>query len=277
MSSVQPTASASAVPENDGEKYLVEERCRAILSYVNARESASIPELMSQFGVSKSTIRRDLLDLERRNLITRTHGGALKKRFLSYESTLEEKEVLNVDKKRQIARMARQHVVDGDVIYISGGTTTLELARLLDGIEDLVVFTNAVNILMELANHPNVQIKFLGGDFRRTTFSCVGIDTITVMQGYRFGKTFIGANGISIEEGVTTPNDYEAKVDAEVIRRSGETYFLADETKFGTITHAVVCGLQSVNHLITNTEPPRELTEVLHAADVEVIYPGADE
>lgn len=257
---------------NDESKLFIEERQKEILDFINSNEKASVEELMANFGISKSTVRRDLIDLEKRNLLTRTHGGALKKKFFKYESTLDEKKDLNSAKKKKIGRIAGGFISNGDVIYLSGGTTTLELAKLLHGFERLVVFTNAVNILFELVNHNNIEIKFLGGDFRRKTLSCVGIDTINTMHSYRFEKAFIGANGVSVKEGVTTPNELEAKVDGEVVRRSINTYLLVDDTKFDAIAYSVICEIHDISHIITNKIVNEEVMKALKEKNVEVIF-----
>ena len=138
---------------NNKEDLFIEERQNEIVKYVEKVEKATIEEIMSLLRISKSTVRRDLIDLERKNLIIRTRGGALKKRYFKYEFSLNEKKDLNLDKKKKIAQIAKRFINEGDIIYISGGTTTLELAKILFDIGNLVVFTNAINILLELVNN----------------------------------------------------------------------------------------------------------------------------
>ena len=250
----------------------IEERQNEILNYINDNEKSSTEEIIDVFKISKSTVRRDLIELEKRNMIIRARGGALKKKFFRYEFTLDEKKDLNLKKKLKIANIARRYVENGDVIYISGGTTTYEFTKLLFDINDLVVFTNAFNILSELTNNPNINIKFLGGDFRRKTFSCVGQDTTSVMQKYNFNKAFIGANGVSIDVGITTPNELEAKVDGEVIKRSKESFLLVDDTKFGAVAFSVIADLSDIDYIVTNEEPESDIKETMNRKKVEIIY-----
>ena len=254
------------------EDLFIEEKQNEIIKYIDKVEKVTIKNLMDLLKVSSSTVRRYLVDLERKNLIIRTRGGALKKKYFKYEFSLNEKKDLNLSKKQKIARVARRFVNEGDILYISGGTTTFEFAKLLYDINDLVVFTNAFNILSELANHPNLNIKFLGGDFRRKTFSCVGHDTTSVMQKYNFNKAFIGANGVSIEEGVTTPNELEAKVDGEVIKRSKESFLLVDDTKFGAVAFSVIADLSDINYIVTNKELESDIKEAMNGKKVEILY-----
>lgn len=254
------------------EDLLVEERRNEIVNYINKVEKATIEEIMELLKISRSTVRRDLIDLEKRNLIIRTRGGALKKKYFKYEVSLNEKKDLHLDKKKKIAQIAKRFINEGDVIYISGGTTTLELAKILYDVKSLVVFTNAINILLELVNNPEIEIKLVGGDFRRRTFSMVGQEAINYLSRYNFDKVFVGVNGISIEEGFTTPNELEALVDGEVIRRSKQAFILADETKFGAVAFSNICKLTDVDYIITNSLPHPDLVRGIEEKGVQIIY-----
>lgn len=249
-----------------------EERIDKIVDYLEKVEKATIEEIMHLLNISRSTVRRDLINLERRNLIIRTRGGALKKRYFKYEFSLNEKKDLNLDKKKKIAQIARRIINEGDIIYISGGTTTMELAKILFDATDLIVFTNAINILLELANNPNIRIKLVGGDFRRKTFSMVGQDTINYLDRYNFDKAFVGVNGISLNEGFTTPNEVEAIVDREVIKRSKNKIILADETKFGAVAFSNICKISEVDYIITNKQIDSNLSRNIENSGVKIIF-----
>jgi DeoR family fructose operon transcriptional repressor len=255
---------------NKGDLF-IEERQDKIVKYIEKVEKATIEEIMSLLKISRSTVRRDLMDLERKNLIIRTRGGALKKKYFKYEFSLNEKKDLNLDKKKKIAQITERFINEGDIIYISGGTTTLELAKILFDIKDLIVFTNAINILLELANNSGVEIKLVGGDFRKKTFSMVGQESINYLDRYNFDKAFVGVNGISVSEGFTTPNGLEAIVDDEVIRRSKEAFILADETKFGAVAFSTICKIEDVDYIITNNLPGAKLTKDIQKMGIKII------
>ena len=250
----------------------IEERQNEIVKYIEKVEKATIEDIMSLLKISKSTVRRYLIDLERKNLIIRTRGGALKKKYFKYEFSLNEKKDLNLDKKKKIAQIAKRFINEGDIIYISGGTTTLELAKILFDIKDLIVFTNAINILLELANNSGIEIKLVGGDFRKKTFSMVGQEAINYLDRYNFDKAFVGVNGISVSEGFTTPNELEAIVDGEVIKRSKESFILADETKFGAVAFSNICKIEDVDYIITNKLINSNLVRDIQKNEVKIAY-----
>jgi len=238
--------------KKSNENLFIEERRNEIVKYIDKVEKATIEDIIRILKISRSTVRRDLIDLERKNLINRTRGGALKKRYFKYEFSLNEKKVLNLDKKKKIAQIAKRFINQGDIIYMSGGTTTMELAKILFDVGNLFVFTNAINILLELSNNSETRVKLVGGDFRKRTFSTVGQDTINFLDRYNFDKCFVGVDGISIIEGFTTPNELEAVIDGKVIEKSKERFILADETKFGAVAFSTTCKIDNVDYIITN-------------------------
>lgn len=254
------------------EDLFIEERQDEIVKYIDKVEKATIEDIMKLLKISRSTVRRDLIDLERKNLIIRTRGGALKKKYFKYEFSLNEKKDLNLDKKRKIAQIAKRFINEGDIIYISGGTTTLELAKILFDVENLIVFTNAINILLELINNSSIRIKLVGGDFRKRTFSMVGQEAINFLDRYNFDKAFVGVNGISTDEGFTTPNELEAVVDRQVIKRSKEAFILADETKFGAVAFSTICKIEDVDYIITNKLLNSNLTRGIQKNGVKIVY-----
>ena len=257
--------------ENKDNTLFIEERRNEIVKYIDKVEKATIEDIINLLKISKSTVRRDLIDLERKGLIIRTRGGALKKKYFKYEFSLNEKKDLNLNKKKKIACIARRFINEGDIIYISGGTTTLELAKILFNIKNLVVFTNAINILLELVNNSDIRIKLIGGDFRGKTFFMVGQDAISYLDRYNFDKAFIGVNGVS-NEGFTTPNELEAIVDGKVIKKSKEVFILTDESKIGAIAFSTICKIKDVNFIITNKQFNSSLGKDIQKNGVKIIY-----
>jgi len=253
------------------EDMFIEERQNEIVKYVDKVEKATVEDIMNLLKISKSTVRRDLIDLERKNLIIRTRGGALKKRYFKYEFSINKKKDLNLNKKKKIAQIAKRFINEGDIIYISGGTTTLELAKILFDIKNLVVFTNAINILLELVNNSDIKIKLVGGDFRKRTFSMVGQEAVNFLDMYNFDKAFVGVNGISIDKGFTTPNELEAIIDGKVIKKSKETFILADETKFEAVAFSTICKIKDVDYIVTNKPLNSSLAKDIQENGVRVV------
>ncbi|MHB8279461.1 MAG: DeoR/GlpR family DNA-binding transcription regulator [Candidatus Humimicrobiaceae bacterium] len=174
--------------------------------------------------------------------------------------------------KKKIAQIAKRFINEGDIVYISCGTITSELAKILFDVRDLIVFTNAINILLELVNNSDISVKLIGGDFRKKTFSMVGQEAIGYLDRYNFDKAFVGVNGVSTGEGFTTPNELEAIVDRKVVRKSKGIFILADESKFGAVAFSTICKIGDVNYIITNKQLNSSLARDIQENGVKIVY-----
>jgi len=104
------------------------------------------------------------------------------------------------------------------------------------------------------------------------TFSTVGNRSINYLDKYNFDKAFIGVNSIFIEEGFTTSNELEAEVDGKVVKSSKQIFMLADETKFGAISHSNICKLKDVYYIINNKPLNSDLLKDFQKNGVKIIY-----
>src|SRR5437660_11589943 len=117
--------------ESAGCAVIVEERRQKVLELVNEHGFIALSDLAKTLNTSESTIRRDLEYWHQHGLIKRTHGGAMFREDAQGLPPLEERTSREIEEKRQIAKAAANRIQNGDSILIDGGTTTLELAKLL--------------------------------------------------------------------------------------------------------------------------------------------------
>ena len=244
---------------------LAEERFGQILDLLNKQRTATVQELCEALGTSESTIRRDLTELDRLGKLNKVHGGATlpDNRFQAEEPTMQAKETLAVPQKRAIAAAAAALIHAEDFVFIDAGSTTLELVRALEG-EALQAnyVTNGVAHARTLAQK-GCRVFLPGGLLRPQTEAIVGAAAVSSLQQYNFTKAFLGANGIDLVAGFTTPDPEEAAVKACAARRAHEVWFLADDTKFGSIYPAVIAGLQDGSILTNRCPDPRYRQQTL--------------
>ena len=235
---------------------LAEERFGLIMEQLNRKRTVTVQELCEALNTSESTIRRDLTELDRMGKLNKVHGGATlpDSRFLADEPTMEAKQTLAVEQKRSIAVAAAALIKAEDFVFIDAGTTTLELARALAG-EALKAsyVTNGVAHARVLAQK-GCRVYLPGGLLRPQTEAIVGAPTVSSLQQYNFTKAFMGANGVALEAGFTTPDPEEAAVKSAAVRRANETWFLVDDAKFARIYPAVIADLQG-GAILTNRCP----------------------
>lgn len=228
-----------------------EERQRRIAAYVASRGRVVVGELTELTGVTGTTIRKDLTVLSRSGLVRRTHGGAIAVRPL-VEPLLERREAVNLPAKEAIARACLELVEDGTSIYLDSGTTLLRLAEQLSG-RTVNVLTNAVGVAQVLAETLGARHTLLGGQFRPGAGCFVGPLARASLRRFTVNIAFIGASGVSAE-GVTEADLHEAELKAEVIDRARRVVVAVDSSKIGLVDFALVCPLDKVDVVITDSE-----------------------
>lgn len=246
------------------------ERKVKIMDRLASRQSVTVPELANQLGVSESTIRRDLQDLEEQGQLKRTHGGAISKEVSSFEPSLQEKVIHYPDEKSAIATKAISLIEAGDTILLDSGTTTLQIARHLPDLE-MTVATNSLQIGQEIANLSKVKLLFLGGELRPTTGAFVGPLSELLLSQINVDKLFLGANAVELARGVTTPNTVEAATKRAMIRSAREVILVADHSKFGKISLVKVCDFSDLDLFLTDTPAPQEYVSLFERLGVEAL------
>jgi len=252
--------------KNSEEPLFSEERRQAILRTIEERKKVQVTELAASLGVSATTIRSDLRDLESANLLLRTHGGAIELPRARYEIGLREREAQQSPAKKAIARVARTQVQDGDTILLDTGTTTRELAYLLADKQRLTVVTNDIGIATALEPAPEVEVYLVGGVLRKGFQCTIGgqLTDLTVDKG------FFGANGFSVEVGATTPDIGQAAAKREMMRISKKIFLLCDHEKFGCVSFSRFASLDEIDTLVTDQISDEDRRK-LEQAGVEVL------
>jgi DeoR family fructose operon transcriptional repressor len=246
------------------------ERHRAILDTARDAGRVEVKSLARQFDVTPETIRRDLTALESRGLLLRAHGGAIPIERSTIEATVEEREHKNVDEKDRIARLALSELTANMSIILDSGTTTIRLAQLLPADLNLTVVTNSMTIAAVLAGKPGINLHVLGGHVRENTLAAVGPWAWDALAGLTVDVAFIGANGVTAERGLTTPDVDEARVKSAFVEKSRRTIALADHSKFGREDFAVVAPIHDVDAIITDTRIDAETVSEISALGIEV-------
>jgi DeoR/GlpR family transcriptional regulator of sugar metabolism len=253
------------------------ERTELILQELLANGRIEVESLSQQLEVNASTIRRDLEQMERQGMLRRVHGGAVPVDTLSYSTyaynlTFQENVEKNAEAKAQIALAAAQQIKAGDTIALSPGTTTSQLARTIRHfqISNLTVVTNAINIAMELAGLPNINLIMTGGLLLPDFFALVGPQAEQSLSEMYVAKAFVGVTGLSIQHGLTGPNQLEALTHRLTLQRAKQTIVLADHTKLEQVALYRICPLSMVSTLITDQSASPEMLKNFRNAGLEV-------
>ena len=222
---------------------LAELRMEAILAELEKEQAVSVAHLCRVTGASEATIRRDLNELARRGKLNKVHGGALpiREEFRGEELDMDVKRELHTPEKQRIARYAAGLIRDDDVVYLDAGSTVMHMVEHIRATRATFV-TNSIECAQRLPRR-GLRSYVLGGVLKPGTLAVIGGEAMEALKRYNFTKAFLGANGIAIGPGFTTPDPEEAMVKAAAAAHARQTWVLADSSKFGTITAASVLPL----------------------------------
>ena len=253
-----------------GERVLVTHRQQRILHSIQERAGASVEDLAETLGVSPATIRRDLVRLEEMGLLRRVRGGALPVAQDGLIPLPESRESQRAEEKRRIGAAAAAMVRDDSVIIVDAGTTTKQMVHHLAARRGLTVITRDLRIALALAQYPQIHCVFLGGTVRRSA-STAGTLVLRFLQQFHADQVFLGAQGISLDEGIWTSDLEESLVKLESMRRSQRCVVLADSTKLGRSGGVLVAPISEMDVLVTDSGADPGWVEQLASRGVEVI------
>lgn len=209
---------------------LVQNRKEKILELLAQKNTVSIQEFVSNLDVSESTLRRDLVSLEEDDLLARVHGGATVVKDLGKEQKMSQKENINHPVKVEIAKYASTLIQPDSQIYIDAGTATLELIRVLPNNMNLQLVTNGLDHAL-LALQRGIDVTLLGGTAKKNTHAIADMTAYKQLKKMNFSFSFIGMNGISKDQGLTTTNIEEAILKECAMNQSQKTRILMDDLK----------------------------------------------
>ncbi|RRR98593.1 DeoR/GlpR family DNA-binding transcription regulator [Glycomyces terrestris] len=248
-----------------------EERQQRIAERARAEGRVDVAALAAAFAVTTETIRRDLTALERQGVVKKVHGGAIPLERLGFEPTVAARDTVQTAAKERIAAAALNEVPAEGAILLDAGTTTARLAEILPGDRELTVVTNSVLIASLLAAKPRLTVLIVGGKVRGRTMAAVDDWALRALADTYVDVAFLGANGVSAERGLTTPDTGEAAVKRAMIAAARKSVVLADHTKVGNDCLARFGTLDQVDLFVTDTGLDTGLTADLEAADLKVV------
>lgn len=227
-------------------KVLTELREQKILQMLNQKKIIRLEELTESTGASIATIRRDVRKLEDQGVLVRLHGGIkLIEASLQEEPDFNSKAHVHVDEKMKVGKKAAQLVKNSEVIFVDAGTSTEQLIKYLDSKIDVLVVTNSVNIANNLAER-EIETYILGGKLKLSTRAITGMEVLEQISNLNFDRAFIGINGVTLKNGLTTPDPQEAEIKKMVLKHSKKAYCMLDYSKFDTTTFAKVADVEEV-------------------------------
>ncbi len=252
---------------------LLHPRLADILDQAKRRGRVDVDDLANRFAVTPQTIRKDLNELCDADLLQRIHGGAVFTpgvRNFAYDSRRQ----LAADGKLAIGNMVAELIPENSSLFLNIGTTTEQVAAALRNHLGLLIVTNSLNVANILAHAPGCELVIAGGMVRKSDGGIVGMSAIEHIRQFKVDFAVIGASGID-EEGCMLDFDYrEVQVSQTIIKQSRKIVLVADSTKFSRRAPVQIGSLQDVDILVTDRQPPDEISDICRDNNVAVHVAG---
>jgi len=247
------------------------ERQQRLLRYIEQQQRITVNEIVEQFDVSLATARRDLEVLADQGKVQRVHGGAIAIRQAPPEPPILQRTAEQTPEKVRIGQAAADLIRDGETVFLSSGTTVLEVAHQLHGKRNLTVITNSVLVVNELANTNDITVISLGGILRHSEMSLIGHITELALSELHADKVILGIRAIDPGNGLTSGYVPETMTDRAILKIGREVIVVADHTKCGASATAFVAPITAVHRLITDTGTSQDFVTTLQAQGVKVM------
>ena len=248
---------------------LKKERQAYILHQVNLHNKVLSSSFCADLNVSEDTIRRDLQELADQGKVIKVHGGALSNSFSHVPHS--PGEVYSHHHKVTIAKKALSLIESGMFVLTSGGTTIIEMARLLPHQLRATFVSGSIPAILEYINHPNIDVILVGDRISKSAKITVGVEAIAKIQQIKVDICFLGTNAIDVQHGVTD-NDYEVvQLKRAMIESAKTVVCLAISEKVNSFQPIQIAGLNRINILITELPPDDPLLQPYVDAGITVL------
>ncbi len=252
---------------------MVEDRRNRLLELIRQRGFATLPDLTATLRVSESTVRRDLDYLEETGVTKRTHGGVVYTGPSPKLAHFDQRQALQLDKKRSIARAASQLIEDNDTVVLDGGTTTYELGRLLVG-RPLQVVTNSLPVANLFTASDSADLVLLGGYVHTRTGVSMGQYANQMLGDLSARRAVISVAGIT-SRGYFNSHPLLVETERAMIHAADEVIVVADSTKFGRSSLALLGPLDAVDVLVVDQGIEERWREEVTRAGVRLVVAEA--
>lgn len=244
----------------------------SILNILKESPTESIKDLAAHLDTSQSTVRRDLDELAEKGLVRRVFGGAILEKQNWGEPPFELRETLHARAKDRISCTAADLILDGDIIFIDGGTTTQFMVPYLSSKKNVTIVTCGLNVAYELNRLENITTFVVGGELHTDSHSISGALAIAMLDIYnfRFSKAFIAASAVSAKHGVTNRILDRIPLKRKAMEISQQTIVMADGSKIGTVALGQIAPITEITTLVTDPSAPEQEVLAIRASGVDI-------
>jgi len=248
------------------------ERLEIIIAEIYQNGSVKVSDLSKRLNCSEVTIRNDIRLLDRQGVLKKTYGGAVRKENELTVDFIPGEFYLNSEKKSRIAKKAYDYIEDGDSIIIDDSTTASYLGRYIKTHTEkkITVVTNSLLVAADLSSAKHVDLYMVGGLIKGNPPSALDNITANGMKQFHADKAFIGVNGINLNVGLTSVGTPQMEIKREIVKVANETYVLADSSKFDNRSLFVVCRIDEITRIITDSDISKSTLNLARSKNIRI-------
>lgn len=248
----------------------IHQRQEQIIEELYRTGRISLKELALGFGVSEASVRRDLKSLADDGKLELIHGGAVLPRPADF--SFHAKRMRNRESKEIIGKLAADMVTDGEQLFLDSGTTCFQMAENLKSKRGLSIVANSTRLTMDQQG-PGINMILLGGQYRPERMDTVGPLAMHALENLRGYRAFIGADGLSIDFGLSASDIESASLFAKAVENARDAILLADHSKFISPSLYRIVLFESISTVVTDKLPSPEWLEFLEEQGIDVVCP----
>lgn len=246
------------------------ERRRKIIEKLEEQEFLELKTLHKVLNISMETLRRDIQQLVKQQLVKKEYGGIRLHKVSNGESAIERRLDQHLTQKQCIANKALKLINDGDCIYLDSGSTTLQIAKGLEAKRDLTIITNSIPVLIQCMPYNHTLIS-IGGKVRSSEQSLTQFDFLFNFEHLNIHKGFFCCSGLTVQSGITDYSIEEVETRRRLMAISQERYLTADSSKINRVVTAKLGDMNDFHQWITDDGITQEEKEIFEQTGIKVI------
>lgn len=225
-----------------------------IQQVVQERGGVSVGALAEMLGVSTQTIRRDLDILCGQESLRRVHGR-IELSPDRLNTPFDQRADTNLEGKRAIARAAARGIPNGATLFLSIGSTPLEVAKALLRRQQLTVITNNLGAAMVLAGEVSNRILLPGGELRLPDRDIISEEAVEFFGRFRAEFAVFGVAGVAGDGGLLDFHPAEVRARMQMHRNAQTSILVLDRSKFGRIAPALGGNIAEADRVVIDRAP----------------------
>lgn len=249
---------------------IMNERQKKIMEILEAKKTIPVHYLCDVLSYSRSTIRRDLIELEEMGLIRREKGMVNLKVGRTKERPFKLRNLENKLQKQNLCVIAKDFITDGTSLFLDASSTVLQMAPLLKAYDNLTVVTNGIELAYELIQMPNIELFMVGGYVREGTSAIVGESALEYISQFNLDVCIFSCNGLD-EQGLYEPSMQQAITKKKMIEHAEMCILLCDETKLGKKYKFTLAEYSEVDYIVCEGEFPEEWAKAIKETGCEIL------